>query len=200
MDLGLRLIFAALVMFTALWSVALAQTRPAYDANGNLILPAGYETWVFVGSNLGLAYKDQVTAMTLRESDRGDIQVFHNIYLDPTAYATFIKTGVFPDPTILMMESYLAESKDPGGILNEGVFNGRRTRVEAAVKDSRRPTRKDSKELWAYYAFPVAGGEQPTPQAPAFADTACHACHKLHAGNDNVWVQFYPVLRRRLGR
>ena len=32
--------------------------RPQYTADGKMLqLPAGFETWVFVGSNLGLAYK-----------------------------------------------------------------------------------------------------------------------------------------------
>jgi hypothetical protein len=26
-----------------------------------------------------------------------------------------------------------------------------------------------------------------------------YACHKAHASVDNVWVQFYPVLRRVKG-
>src|SRR5262245_9030896 len=32
-----------------------------YDEKGELKRPTGYETWVFVGSNLGLEYSDDVT-------------------------------------------------------------------------------------------------------------------------------------------
>jgi hypothetical protein len=170
---------------------------PAYEAGGDLRPPAGYETWVFVGSNLGLDYKDDLPAITAREAARGDVQMFHNVFIDPAAYAAFAKTGDFPDPTILIMEVYLAEAKDPGGVLEQGLFNGGRVAVEAAVKDSKRPTRPGSKEVWAYYDFPLDGSGLPTP-APAKADAACFACHEAHASHDNVWTQFYPVLRRRL--
>jgi hypothetical protein len=43
----------------------------------------------------------------------------------------------------------------------------------------------------AYYVF-----EAPTQMtAKAFADSACYDCHREHANVDNVWVQFYPILR-----
>jgi hypothetical protein len=31
-----------------------------------------------------------------------------------------------------------------------------------------------------------------TAQQP---DKECETCHKQHASKDNVWVQFYPILR-----
>lgn len=179
--------------------LAMAQNdSPTYDPAGNLLLPKGYESWTFVGSNLGLAYKSGITAMTALEAQRAENQVFHNIYIDPAAYAAFTKTSKFPDPTILVMELYAAEAKDAGGVLNEGVYNGNLVGVEAAVKDSHRPTRPDSKENWAYYSFPLKVPGPPEPAAPAIADAKCYACHRLHAGHDNVWVQFYPKLKQWL--
>ena len=34
------------------------------------------------------------------------------------------------------------------------------------------------------------------PAAKAFPNKACYDCHLEHADDDNVWVQFYPTLRR----
>ena len=34
------------------------------------------------------------------------------------------------------------------------------------------------------------------PTAAAFADDQCEHCHREHASTDNVWVQFYPTLRK----
>ena len=62
--------------------------------------------------------------------------------------------------------------------------------LSANVKNSRRPD--GSKTDWAYYDFPAG---QLT--AKAFLDKACYDCHLDHASDDNVWVQFYPVLRRK---
>ncbi|TIX69350.1 MAG: hypothetical protein E5V30_17830 [Mesorhizobium sp.] len=188
---------AVLAMATA-GSVPAESIGPVYDGNGQLLLPKGYETWVFAGSNLGLAYNDSIAAMTALEAERAGSKLFHNVYIDPASYTAFAKTGEFPDPTVLVMENYSAEAKDVGGLLNDGVFNGSRIRTEVAVKDSHRPTRPDSLETWAYYVFPADGSGQPAQAASAFPDAVCHACHKLHAGHDNVWTQFYPLLRRRL--
>jgi hypothetical protein len=32
--------------------------------------------------------------------------------------------------------------------------------------------------------------------SPAFPDAACESCHHAHASLDDVWVQFYPTLRK----
>jgi hypothetical protein len=36
--------------------------EPRYTPSGDLILPNGFETWVFVGSNLGLSYTPDAAA------------------------------------------------------------------------------------------------------------------------------------------
>ncbi|MGO7265018.1 cytochrome P460 family protein [Rhizobium leguminosarum] len=188
-----KVVAASLLMILA--SYTGAGYQPSYERDGRLILPKGYETWVFVGSNFGLAYNPDVVAITALEVQRGEQRLFHNIYIEPSAFAQFIKTGEFPDPTVFVMESYTAGSKDPGGILNDGFFNADRSRVEAAVKDSHRPGRSEADKVWAYYSFATDRAGQPATAAPAFPDQACHACHEMHAGHDNVWVQFYPKLR-----
>jgi hypothetical protein len=196
-----RLACAATLLVAAAGASGIAQTvTPTYDADNKLRLPEGYEKWVFVGSNLGLAYKRRAPAMTALEAERANPQLFHNIYIDPAAYAAFLDTGRFPDPTVLVMENYTAEAKDTGGVITAGFFNGRRVMLEAAVKDSRRPTRPDSHEIWAYYTFGVAPSGRPDATAKAAADSECFACHKVHAGPDNVWVQFYPPLRPGLSK
>jgi len=36
--------------------------------------------------------------------------------------------------------------------------------------------------------------------AEALPDQACESCHAHNAGMDNVWVQFYPTLRKLIGQ
>src|SRR3954447_13990529 len=83
--------------------------RPVYTPDGKMMqLPAGFETWVFVGSNLGLAYRDELTQNDAREAARAqDQQFFHNVYINPEAYAHYAATKEFPDPTILVMEVFV---------------------------------------------------------------------------------------------
>lgn len=168
-------------------------TVPQYE--GPLLrMPVGFDTWVFVGSNLGLSYKPNLPMMTPLEATRSDQQLFHNIYINPEAYRHFAATGEFPEPTILVMEIYTAASKEPKGVLATGVFNNERVGLEVAVKNSHRP---DGGTSWAYYTFI-------NPQLPqvvrdlasAHPDSECADCHKAHASIDNVWVQFYPNLRK----
>ena len=177
-------------------SLVQAQTKivPKYTADGQLLAPVGYETWVFVGSNLGLAYRRDLPARTGAELPRNDQPQFHNVYINPEAYAHFMATGEFPDPTILAMDRFAAADKEPKGIVSNGVFNGDRRGLEVAVKNLSRPDGKTTP--WAYYDFTDRSDPSKNRvSAPAFADETCESCHRQHASKDNVWVQFYPVLR-----
>jgi hypothetical protein len=175
-------------------SGATRRAIPEYDAQGRLKFPDDYRTWIHAGTSLGLKYRKDVTEDTPREKKPSDAPMsgdFHSVYIDPEAYETFRKTGKFPDPTILVMEVHDAKEREPKNIVSAGLFSADLKDVEVAVKNSRRPD--GSTTEWAYYAFP-----DPTKasSAEAFKDADCFACHQKHADVDNVWVQFYPTLRR----
>jgi hypothetical protein len=195
--------WAALAAFTSALALAAAGAgrpaaeRPRYTGEGKLELPAGYRTWVFVGANLSPEYKSEADAPVTRPRDgrkapRDD--QFHHIYINPESYDAFREKGEFPDPTMLVLEIFRAETRDSKGILTGGKVEGRRVGLSVAVKDSRRP---GGGVPWAYYSFDVTGNRGPVKPAPAHADRDCYACHLEHASKDNVWVQFYPMLRDR---
>ena len=169
-------------------------TAPEYDEKGDLKRPTDFRRWVFVGADLGLRYHKDVPDAKTRENDlpKNDKPgEFHNVYIQPEAYEHYLKTGKFPDPTVLVMEVFEAKERDAKGIVSGGFFPGAQRRVEVAVKNSKRPD--GSKTDWAYYDF-----DKPTKAtASAFRDAACYDCHLKHADVDNVWVQFYPTLRDR---
>ena len=168
-------------------------TAPEYDAKGNLKLPTDFRTWVFVGSNLGLGYRKDAAETTRREQQRhrdSKVGDFHNIYINPEAYEHYLKTKKFPEKTVLVMDVYESKEKEPQNIVSRGYFPGKQLQVEVAVKNSNHPD--GSKTDWAYYAFEDPAKPKP---AKAFEDADCYQCHKQHADDDNVWVQFYPILR-----
>jgi hypothetical protein len=102
-------------------------TAPAYDDEDNLLLPADFETWIFVGSNLGLAYRPGLVHATPLEAARSTPQeIFHNVYINREAYEYFREHETFPDPTILVMEEFAAADREPEDVLAKGVFNGER--------------------------------------------------------------------------
>jgi len=202
-----RFRLAALAAIATLASIAFASpvrsqsgTVPQYTSGGDLVTISGFETWVFVGSNLGLGYKDDLAATNRREIAHAEQQVFHNIYINPEAYAHFVKTHEFPDPTVLVMEIFTAADKEPKGVVSKGVFDGDRIGLQFAVKDSHSP--KPHAKNWAYYIPQNLNDPSHTlhPSSPAFPDGDCESCHQAHASLDNVWVQFYPTLRKLLSQ
>jgi len=177
-------------------------TIPQYTDKGELKLPADFQTWVFVGANMGLEYRDvaakDVPPKKQSEKDGAKqaekhvrVGNFHNVYINPEAYAHYTKTGEFPEPTLLILDIYEAEQGEPRSVVSEGLFPGKHKEIAVAVKNSARPD--GSKTDWAYYDFPPG---QTT--ARAFPNKACYDCHLEHADIDNVWTQFYPTLRKPL--
>lgn len=169
-----------------------ASEEPQYNEKGELKRPADFQKWVFVGANIGLQYRNDLPQTTQRERDRrkeGSVGDFHNVYIRPESYESYLKDGKFPEMTVLVMDIYEAKDKDEKNVLSNGLFPGAEKEIEVAVKNSKRPD--GSKTDWAYYAFGTNKAEK------AFEDKYCYDCHLKHAKTDNVWVQFYPILRKR---
>lgn len=166
-------------------------TEPQYNDKGELKRPTDYQTWVFVGSNLGLEYSDDPSKEPPQKDrdKKAAIGNFHNVYINPEAYAQYAKTGKFPEKTVLVLDIFKSEVREPRNIVSEGLFPGQQSGLAVAVKNSARPD--GSKTDWAYYDFP-----NDQSAARAFPDKACYDCHLEHADDDNVWVQFYPTLRK----
>ena len=151
---------------------------PKYTDKGRLIRPEGYREWMFVGANLGMGYN---------EGPAPAQQNYHNIYIQREAYKQYAKTGKFPDKTILVMEVLGMGTK--ASINRNGSFEEKLIGIEVALKDEKR-----FPEKWAYFNF-IGEGNKPLPDAGAFKKQQCWDCHNQHAAKDNVFVQFYPVLR-----
>ncbi len=149
---------------------------PRFTARNELIRPEGYREWIFIGASLGLSYNEG----THQE------QRFHNLYLNRKAYQEYKQSGRFPEKSIIVMEVLTPASQV--SINRNGQFEDQSLGIEAAVKDTSR-----FREGWAYFSFTRPG--QPAT-APAFPKEACWDCHHAHGETDNVFTQFYPVLRR----
>ena len=122
--------------------------------------------------------------------------------MQPEAYRHYAATGKFPEKTMLVMENYSAGSKEnntAGELVKDkaeftnlhGQFEDKRVGLEVALKDSAR-----FDDGWAYFNF--ARPPNLADEAKAFPRAMCWDCHNAHAADDNVFVQFYPVLREHL--
>lgn len=153
---------------------------PRYTTDGALERPSGFESWVFVGSSLGLGYSEHA-----RDEGPGE---FHTVYTQPEVFEEYRRTGKFPEKTMLILA--LHEPRKRESIAKQGYFQGDLVALEAAVKD-----RERFEEGWAYFDFGKGGLD---PSARAKPPESCHRCHVEHGADDNVFVQFYPPLRRLL--
>lgn len=180
-----RASLSLLALFTALFVAPLAPSfaagdeaavQPAYSGEGALLLPEGYREWVLLGSSLGLTYS---------QAEPGH-QMFHNTLMEPSAYRHYVETGEFREGTMLVLLLFgQADAVTPG---RHGTYAAEIHGVEMAVKDHAR-----FDEGWAYYNFGGMGGGL-RDEASAFGRDSCYACHLEHAKQDNVFLQFYPML------
>src|SRR5260221_13812977 len=87
--------------------------EPRYAPSGELLLPHGFETWVFVGSNLGLSYTPDAAAAASTPPPRAGRQQFNNVSINKAAYDYFLANDRFPDRTVLVMKVFEAADKEP---------------------------------------------------------------------------------------
>jgi hypothetical protein len=176
MKTGLRIFSAALAIAVAggLTAAAVSNAAPAasplkYTADGKLVMPADYRTWVYLSTGVDMAYL---------EGPPPSQHTFDSVFVDPAAYAAFQKTGTWPDKTVMVLEVRKGQAR--GSINKAGVFQTDRVGVEAHVKDVAR-----FKSGWSFFNGAGAGLAQ---------DSGCNKCHEAHAAVDTTFVQFYPTL------
>ncbi len=171
-------------MLLALFAAALAtgfrardeagSAVPGYTADGRLEFPEHYRDWVYLSSGFDMSYLPAQNA---------DHHVFDNVFANPEAYAAFLKTGSWPEKTLLVLEVRGAQAR--GSINQGGSYQGSDVvGLEVHIKDSARFPGK-----WAFFSFENGKAAHMIPQS-----AACYSCHAAHAAVDTTFVQFYPTL------
>ena len=169
-----------LVIFVALCAVVMAQKSdapvpaPEYTADGQMKLPENYRDWVYLTTGFDMSYNPAM---------RMGHDMFDNVFVNREAYQVFLKTGTWPDKTVMVLEVRGAQSR--GSINKAGNYQGTEVMgIEVHVKDqSRFPGG------WAFFPFDDA---KTAKMIPTSAD--CYSCHAAHGAVDNTFVQFYPTL------
>lgn len=148
---------------------------PRYSKEGRLLRPESYREWVFLSSGLGMTYGPLGSGGTPR---------FDNVFVNPSAYKSFLATGKWPDQTVFVLEVRAAETE--GSINHGGHFQTNVVGIETHVKDEKRFPRK-----WAFFGFQ---GDAKTSEPAAAGDSLCYSCHEPNGAVDTTFVQFYPTL------
>src|SRR5690242_2621049 len=188
---GIALIGTTIALFKAQPLVAQAQGSAAvFTSDGKLQIPKGFRRWIFVGAPL--------TPNALN-GGQANFPEFHNVYIQAQNVEAYMKTGEFPEGTVIVKElTRLLNPTFPDGSRTEpsgrGFFNGAFNGIDLTVKDSKRFAKTNG---WGFFTF----GHHPLPydktaaEAPA---TVCADCHKAFvAKTDMTWIQFYPLLLNR---
>lgn len=165
----------------------LSQSYAKFDQSGQLIRPSGYREWIFVG-----------TPLTPNDMNDGKAAFpeFHNVYIDPVSWEYWKKLGEFPDGTIIVKELVSVGSKQaPSG---NGYFQGEYIGLEAMVKSGQRFPKEPGN--WGFFRFTIEDSSMLHSEALPQPAENCQACHQRHAAKDQVFTQFYPVLRAAAGK
>jgi len=193
MIVGVGLVAATVFLLSTKPVAAQAQRSTAvFDSDGKLQLPTGFRKWVFVGAPL--------TPNGLNNGKAG-FPEYHNVYVEAKNVDVYLKTGSFPEGTVIVKElTRVLSPTFPDGSRTEpsgrGFFNGEYNGIDLTVKDSKRFAKTNG---WGFFTY----GHHPLPYAKTAAESSVAECAGCHIANvaktDMTWVQFYPLLRDKKG-
>jgi hypothetical protein len=166
------------ILSTILTAAAIVSAQDVqYTSDGQMRLPKNYREWTFLSAGLAMTYGPA------GQTDAQGNPRFDNVFVSPAAYKAFLKTGTWPDKTVLVLEVRDSDSHvsiNTGGRVQTGI-----AAVEVHVKDAARF--KDGG--WGFFGF---GKADTAKLIPATAN--CYSCHSQHGSVDTTFVQFYPTL------
>src|SRR5580698_6808337 len=122
------------------------QSSAVFDSDGKLQLPTGFRKWVFVGAPL--------TPNGLNSGKAG-FPEYHNVYVEAKNVDVYLKTGSFPEGTVIVKElTRVLSPTFPDGSRTEpsgrGYFNGEFNGIDVTVKDSKR---FPNSNRWGFFTF-----------------------------------------------
>ena len=85
--------------------------RATFASNGDVVVPKNWRQWVFIGTPL--------TPSALNDG-KAAFPEFHNVYIEPSAYAYWKRTGRFANGTQIAKELVLVRQKDKDDMNPDG--------------------------------------------------------------------------------
>src|SRR5262249_47351543 len=117
-----------------------------FTPDGKMKLPTGYREWVFIGSPL--------TPNALN-GGKAAFPAFPKVYVERRNFDAYMKTGTFPEGTVLVKELVLLQKptfpdgsqQAPSG---RGYFDGAFNGMDVSVKDTKKFAKTNG---WGYFTF-----------------------------------------------
>ena len=180
---------ATAVGILGLGVVAFAQTAATakpiqiaqFTADGKLQKPADLDSWVFLGTSLGMGYNPG----SFNAAHPGQFQV---VLMEPNAYRHFVQNRSYA-PGSMFLLSFYDSDKQQRSINQNGFTQADLTNYEIHVIDPAKGDQGDKGH--AFYVF----NPNDTQGEALPAGNACVRCHVEHGAFDGTFAQFYPTLR-----
>jgi hypothetical protein len=160
--------------------------RASFNADSTINIPTGYRQWVHIGTR----YKP--IGINILDGQQTRTPEIFNAYVEPTAFAAFQATGIWPDGAQLVKEFTavrVGEGCDEKTMLcasplGLGIFEAGYVGLGMMVKDAKRfPGGMGN---WGYFSF----GHKPPPYentSMVHSKQQCESCHiKLASDTDYV--------------
>jgi hypothetical protein len=203
---GLGLGASSLYLLVAAPAAAAQGEQPSvvFNADGTVNLPTGFRKWVFVGAPLtpeGLNDGKYNCDAAGENCTKSNFPEFHHVYIEQKNVDAYLKTGDFPEGTVIVKEltrvlkpMFPDSSRvEPSG---RGYFNGEFNGIDMSIKDSKRFAKTNN---WGFFTF----GHHPMPYDKTSAERPASECAGCHIANvaktDMTYIQFYPLLRDKVG-
>ena len=160
-----------------------------FNERGEAAAPRGYRSWVHAYT----AWEPITTSLLDEKTTR--TPEFHNVYVEPNSYRTFMKTGRWPEGTLMVKEFAFTDidpkncDGPPAFLCNQwfgkAILEHGRIGIAVMLKDTKRyPAEAGG---WAYFSY----GHQPPPYQRVSAPhprERCAQCHIDRAGADHDYV------------
>jgi hypothetical protein len=158
-------------------ALQIAQLTP----KGKLQKPADLDSWVFLGTSLGMGYNPG----SFNADHPGQFQV---VLMEPNAYRHFVEHGSYAPGSMFLLSFYNSDQQKRS-INQNGFTQADLTNYEIHLIDPSRGA--DGR---AFFVF----GANDTEGNPLPAGNNCVSCHVKHGAFEGTFAQFYPTLRPRI--
>lgn len=149
-----------------------------FTSDGKLQKPADLESWIFLGTSLGMGYNPG----SFNAKNPGQFQV---VLMEPNAYRYFVANRKYA-PGSMFLLSFYDSDKQQRSINQNGFTQADLTNFEIHVLDP--ALTKDGRAFYMFGAKDTEGHVMPP-------GNACVKCHVSHGAFDGTFAQFYPTLR-----
>ena len=147
-------------------------------AKGKLQKPADLDSWIFLGTSLGMGYNPG----SFNADHPGQFQV---VLMEPNAYRYFLKNGSYAPGSMFLLSFYNSDQQKRS-INQNGFTQADLTNYEIHLID---PSRGADGRV--FFVF----GAKDTEGDPLAAGNNCVSCHTKHGAFQGTFAQFYPTLR-----